>query len=129
MFVLVEDIEKYPDFLPWCKKTRILTRETDGVQASITLSKSGLEKTFTTRNQMKTDEWLEMRLLKGPFSRLFGRWRFHPLGESGCKVTLDMDFEFSNPLLRMTLGPVFSHIVNSLVDAFIHRAGALYGKS
>jgi len=129
MFILVEDIDKYPEFLPWCKKTQILSRDHESIHASITLSRAGLEKTFTTRNIMQRDQWLEMRLVRGPFSRLFGRWQFAPLGEHGCKVSLDMDFEFSNRLLRMTLGPIFSHIVNSLVDAFIHRAGELYGNS
>jgi ribosome-associated toxin RatA of RatAB toxin-antitoxin module len=128
MYALVEDIKAYPLFLPWCKQAHILAREGDEVQASITMARGGLEKTFTTRNTLITDEAIEMRLLKGPFSRLHGIWRFQALGDSGCKVSLEMDFEFSNRLLRLTLGPVFTHISDSLVEAFTRRAQELYGQ-
>ncbi len=127
MFDLVEDIESYPEFLPWCKNARIVAREADAVQASITLARAGLEKTFVTRNHSEPGQWLEMHLIKGPFSHLYGRWQFLPLGNAGSKVSLDMEFEFSNRLVRLALEPVFSSILNSLVDAFIHRAQQRYG--
>ncbi len=129
MYTLVEDIESYPEFLPWCKEARITRRENERqLEASITLAKGGLEKSFTTTNTLSENEFIEMHLLKGPFSRLYGRWKFHSLGDNaGCKVVLHMDFEFSSRMLRLSLGPVFSHIVNSLVDAFIQRAREVYG--
>jgi ribosome-associated toxin RatA of RatAB toxin-antitoxin module len=128
MYALVENISAYPTFLPWCKEARILAQQGNEVQASITMARSGLEKTFTTRNTLISNQSIEMRLLKGPFSRLYGCWRFQALGEQGCKVSLEMDFEFSNRLLRLTLGPVFTHIIDSLVEAFTRRAQELYGK-
>jgi ribosome-associated toxin RatA of RatAB toxin-antitoxin module len=128
MYVLVEDIAAYPSFLPWCKQAQILQRDGEQVQASITLSRSGIEKTFTTTNTLRENEFIEMRLLHGPFSHLHGRWQFTPLGEQGCKVALDMEFDFSSKLLKMTLGPVFSQIMNALVDAFARRANELYGQ-
>jgi ribosome-associated toxin RatA of RatAB toxin-antitoxin module len=129
MFALVADIERYPEFLPWCKLTEVLFKEGNEVKASITLAVKGLEKNFTTKNTFKQDEWLDMNLLKGPFSHLHGQWKFHKLGNVGCKISLDMDFEFSNKLLSMTLGPIFTHIVNTLIDSFIKRAGDIYGKN
>jgi ribosome-associated toxin RatA of RatAB toxin-antitoxin module len=129
MYRLVEDIAAYPQFLPWCKQAGILSRDGSRVQASITLARGGLEKTFTTTNTLQENQSIEMRLLQGPFSRLYGHWQFQPLGERGCKVSLHMDFEFSSKLMRVTLGPIFTQIVNTLVDAFVRRAGELYGKS
>lgn len=127
MFNLVNDIESYPKFLPWCKQTAILSHTETGVIASITMGSIALEKSFTTTNVIKTNELIEMRLLEGPFSHLKGVWHFHPLGTDGCKISLDMHFEISNKLLRMSLGPIFTKIVNNLMDAFIQRADELYG--
>ena len=127
MFDLVEDFEAYPRFLPWCKDAKVLTRNGNQLEASLTLARGGLVKTFSTRNTVRQNESIEMHLLKGPFSRLHGLWQFHALGGHGCKVSLKMEFEISNRLLRMTLGPVFTHVLDTLVDAFIKRAEELYG--
>jgi ribosome-associated toxin RatA of RatAB toxin-antitoxin module len=129
MFALVDDIARYPEFLPWCKAASITERQAHQVFASLTLAVAGLEKTFTTRNPIEPERKIEMFLVQGPFSHLHGRWDFQPLGEVGCKVSLAMEFEFSNAVLRLTLGPIFNKIVNTLVDSFIERAGDLYGKS
>lgn len=127
MFDLVNDLERYPEFLPWCKEAKILKHEADQVDASLTLAVKGLEKTFTTRNPIETNRSIEMHLLDGPFKQLYGRWEFQQLGDAGCKILLDMQFEIKNPLLRATLGPVFTHIVNTLIESFIQRAETLYG--
>jgi ribosome-associated toxin RatA of RatAB toxin-antitoxin module len=129
MYVLVNDIETYPQFLPWCKSANILSQNGAHIVASIAMGISGLEKSFTTNNVLKPNDSIEMRLLEGPFSHLHGFWKFQPLGDDGCKISFDMQFEITNKLLKMTLGPVFSKIVNSLVDAFVKRANELYGKS
>lgn len=126
MFALVDDISSYPDFLPWCKSTEILIRNDDEVRASVEISQGVLHKSFTTHNRMQQNKMIEMRLVEGPFSHLEGFWRFEVLGEQACKVRLDMDFEFSNKLVGMAMGPVFSHISNSLVDAFCQRAAQVY---
>lgn len=128
MFKLVDDIESYPEFLPWCSHTEVLARGDAEVKASIGLAVKGIKNAFTTHNTFKRNHWIKMQLLKGPFKQLQGQWHFQALGEDGCKVSLEMNFEFSSRLLEISLGPVFTHIMNSLVDAFIQRAGELYGK-
>ncbi len=128
MYALVVDIESYPRFLPWCKKTQVIYSNVDEVRATIHLSKRGINTSFTTRNRMQKDKMIEMRLMEGPFHRLQGFWRFEPLEELACRVSLDLEFEISNLLLRMTIGPLFNQITNSLVDAFILRAKETYGQ-
>jgi len=127
MFALVDDIEAYPEFLPWCKRARILSRTEDEVRATIELSKGGVEKAFTTCNRNQKNKMIEMRLVEGPFKRLEGFWRFDALGEDGCKVSLDLEFEFASRMLGMVVGPVFSQVANSLVDSFQQRAVDVYG--
>ena len=128
MFHLVDDIEAYPEFLPWCKSAVILHRDTHEVRASLELARGALRKSFTTVNRNQPGKMIEMRLIEGPFRHLEGFWSFHSLGDDGCKVTLDMQYEFSSRILKMTVGPVFDHIANSLVDAFCQRARDKYGK-
>lgn len=128
MFALVDEIETYPDFLPWCTSTSVISRNQDEVRATIALSKSGVNKAFTTCNRNQQDKMIEIRLLEGPFKHLQGFWRFDPLGEDGCKISLDMEFEFANKILSMAVGPVFSQIASSLVAAFEKRAVDVYGR-
>ena len=127
MFTLVDDIAAYADFLPWCSQSLVVARDTDIVEAELTISYGQLNKTFATRNINTPKNQIEMQLVKGPFKHLNGRWDFCMLGDEGCKVSLDLSFEFSNKLLDLTVGPVFSQIANSLVDAFTERAGKIYG--
>ena len=129
MFALVDEVEKYSEFLPWCKSTTVLSRDEDEVRASIEIAHKGLHKSFTTCNRNQKNKMIEMRLLEGPFRHLEGFWRFDDLSDSGCKVSLDLDFEFSNMLLGFAVGPIFNQIANSLVDAFCSRAHQVYGKS
>ena len=96
MFALVDDIEAYPQFLPGCRGTRVLSRSADEVRATIELSKGGVEKAFTTCNRSQQNKMIEVRLVEGPFKHLNGFWRFDPLGEEGCKVSLDLEFEFAS---------------------------------
>lgn len=127
MFDLVDNIEAYPEFLPWCRSTRVISRDEDLVRATIELSKGGVDKAFTTANRNQKNKMIEIRLVDGPFKRLDGFWRFDPLGDEGCKISLDLEFEFSSRMLGMVVGPVFSQIANSLVDAFQKRAKDVYG--
>ncbi len=128
MFALVDDIEAYPQFLPWCSTARVLERNADEVRATIALSKGGVDKAFTTCNRIQHGKMIEMRLVEGPFRHLEGFWRFDALGNDGCKVSLDMEFEFASRMLGMVVGPVFSQVANSLVDSFQKRAVDVYGK-
>ncbi len=128
MFALVSNIGDYPKFLPWCQSI-ILHSETESeVVATIKMGSAGLKQAFTTTNVIKPHHWIKMRLLKGPFSQLQGDWQFRPLGKEGCKISLNLEFDISNRLLKMSLGPVFTKIANTLVDAFVKRANKLYGK-
>lgn len=127
MFALVDDIESYPQFLPWCGGAEVISRDEDQVKASVTIAHKGIHKSFTTVNRNQPGKMIEMRLVDGPFRMLEGFWRFDDLGESGCKVSLDLEFEFSGKLVALAMGPVFSQIANTLVDAFCERARKLYG--
>ncbi|MEJ2141792.1 MAG: type II toxin-antitoxin system RatA family toxin [Gammaproteobacteria bacterium] len=127
MYALVDDIPAYPEFLPWCQSAEELHRSDTEVEGSLFISHSGLKKSFTTRNTLDKPGSITMQLVEGPFKHLKGVWQFQALGEEGCKVTLDMDFEFSSKIMGMTFGPIFSHMANSLVDAFVQRAQQCYG--
>ena len=129
MYQLVEDIETYPDFLPWCRSTEVISKTEDEVKASIEIAKGALNKSFTTINRMQTNKMIEMRLLKGPFKHLQGYWRFDPLkDEQACKISFDLDFEFESKLIALAVGTVFNQIANSMVDAFTRRAAEVYGE-
>jgi ribosome-associated toxin RatA of RatAB toxin-antitoxin module len=128
MFRLVSDIESYPEFLPWCHAASILQQDVDEVRARIEFSVSGITKSFATRNRHQVNKMIEMHLVSGPFSRLSGCWRFDPLGDAGSKIALYLEYDFSNRMLGMVVGPVFNQIANSLVDAFHKRAVEIYGE-
>lgn len=128
MYDLVMDIESYPDFLPWCGGARVSARDGDTVIAAIDIAYGGVHKTFITRNRGVPGVEMAMRLVEGPFKHLNGHWQFQSLEEQACKVSLNLEFEFTNMLLGLVVGPVFNAIANGLVDGFHRRAEALYGK-
>ncbi len=128
MYALVADVDSYQDFLPWCGGSKILSQTADEVQGQVRIQHLGMDKTFTTLNRMQKNKMIEMRLIDGPFKQLEGFWRFDALDENGCKISLDLEFDFSNKVMSMAFGPVFSQIANSMVDAFCKRAIAVYGQ-
>ncbi len=128
MFALVDDIDVYADFLPWCRSATVHERRNDEVRATIEVAKGAVQKSFTTVNRLQRDKMIEMRLVEGPFRHLQGYWRFEALGDQACKVMLDLDFEFSNKLMGMVFGSVFHQIANTMVDVFCKRAVDIYGK-
>lgn len=127
MFKLVDNIDAYADFLPWCSNSQIIERTDEYVKGNLEISYSQLNKYFVTKNLNTPHSQIEMQLVEGPFKHLLGLWSFSALGEDGCKIELNMEFEFSNKLIDMTVGPVFGKIANSLVDAFTERAKSIYG--
>jgi ribosome-associated toxin RatA of RatAB toxin-antitoxin module len=129
MFQLVDDVDAYPQFLPWCRGAKVLSRTEDEVHATVEIAHGALHKSFSTRNRLQAGKMIEMRLVEGPFRRLEGFWRFDPLGERACKVSLDLEFEFSSRIIGMALGPVFSQITSTFVDSFRRRAEQVYGTS
>ena len=128
MYALVNDIESYPEFLPWCRSTRILDRNDDEVRATIEMQKSALHKSFTTINRLQPGKMMEVSLVEGPFRKLDGFWRFEALREDASKVSLDLDFELAGPVVSRVVGPIFHQIANSVVDAFCKRAVEVYGR-
>lgn len=127
MFDLVNDFERYPEFLPGCRRARVLERDASHLVGELTLAKAGVEQSFTTRNDLYMPDRIELSLVSGPFKRLQGQWLFTPMGEAACKVSLEMNFEFSNRLLGMAFGKLFSQVAGQLVDAFTRRADEVYG--
>lgn len=126
MFALVDDVSAYAEFLPWCGGSEELSRDEDEVQATVVIAYSGLNKAFTTCNRLQHNKMIEMSLIDGPFKHLHGFWRFDALSGEACKISLDLEYEFSNRLIGMALGPVFSQIANTLVDSFCKRAEVVY---
>ncbi len=126
MFNLVNDVEKYSDFLPWCGDSREVERTNNEVVASVTIDFKGIRKTFTTRNTLTPFQRTELVLVDGPFSELSGSWEFQELGPDSCKVVLTLDFDFSNKLVGAAIGPVFSSIADSMVGSFCSRADEVY---
>ena len=127
IYRLVDDVEAYPEFLPWCTDAEVSKRTKKQVDASLELEKGGVSKVFSTRNKLTPGRRIEMGLLDGPFNHLEGVWLFEPLSETACKVSLDIKYEFSNPVVDMLFGPGFKDILASLVDAFVQRARDVYG--
>ncbi len=127
MYALVADVEEYPAFLPWCLGARIRVPGENTVEASLEIGRGPIRKTFTTRNVMTPDSRIDIALINGPFKHLQGCWQFNALDGEGCRVVLDLEFELSNAVLRLTLGPLFSEIANTMLDAFCRRARELYG--
>ena len=126
MYTLVEDVESYPDFLPWCSAATLHWRDGDELEGSVEMNRAGLKRRFRTRNRMRQDEAIELTLVEGPFSHLSGTWGFKALGEAGCKVSLDVEFEVRSRTTDRLLGRYFEEICNSLVDAFVRRAEQMY---
>ena len=122
MFQLVNDIESYPEFLPWCNSTEIHESSNEIIIASIHMKRGGLETSFTSINHMKLYESIELSLKDGPFRHFYGGWKFDDLGDDGSKIYFELEFEFKNKLLDVTLGPFFEDICEMMVNAFVKRA-------
>jgi len=136
IYRLVTDVEKYPEFLPWCERVEVLSRDEQGPTARLHLAYSGIRHTFTTKNVQIADEPVHIKLVDGPFSLLDGLWRFVPLplpAASGgidsvaCKIGFELRYEFSNAILEAAISPVFDRIANTFVDSFVRRAEQVHG--
>ena len=127
MYALVEDIESYPRFLPWCLAAEVKSRTPDATLATLTVGMRGVKQSFTTQNANSAPESIELKLIEGPFRRFAAGWRFQSLGERACKVEFSMQFEFASRTLAAVLQPLFEKIADSMVDAFIRRADEVHG--
>jgi len=129
MFELVDRIDLYPEFLPWCGGTTIIAASPGRKTARIDIDYHGIRTHFTTDNVNRAGESIVITLKDGPFRDLHGEWRFLPLGADGCKVEFELVYEFATGLLERAVGPVFGHIANTFIDAFVRRAAAIYPKA
>ncbi|KAF0862837.1 type II toxin-antitoxin system RatA family toxin [Pseudomonas sp. LD120] len=127
LYDLVNDVARYPEFLPWCASADVLESSEERMRASLAVAKGGMSQRFVTCNALVPGQSIEMNLEEGPFNQLHGVWVFKPLGEKACKISLDLSFDYAGPLVRATLGPLFNQAANTLVDAFCQRAKQLHG--
>ena len=126
MYTLVNDVDRYPEFLPWCSGARVeVLSETERI-AAIKLARGVLRTEFTTRNTLQIDRQIVMRLVDGPFRDLTGEWRFEPIGERGSRVHFRVQFEFKNRVMAAAFNAAFEAICSSIVDAFVVRAQKIY---
>jgi ribosome-associated toxin RatA of RatAB toxin-antitoxin module len=126
MFQLVDRVEDYPGFLPWCGGTELKSRDAHRTVATIHIAYMGIRQSFTTENLKAYPREMRITLQDGPFSELEGDWLFSPLGDDACKVEFRLQYVFSSRILETILTPVFSHITNTFVDAFVRRADEVY---
>jgi ribosome-associated toxin RatA of RatAB toxin-antitoxin module len=128
MFALVEDVERYPQFLPWVSAAQLLERSPTQVVGRLEMHRAGMREVVTTRNVLTPHREITLELVAGPFKTLAGSWTFEPIGEErGARVTLSIRFEFANPMLSLLLSRTFEKSCNDMVDAFVARARAVYG--
>jgi coenzyme Q-binding protein COQ10 len=128
MFALVEDVESYPQFLPWVRSAQLLARGPHEVVGQLEMQRAGMRELVTTRNTLTPPREITLALVAGPFKTLDGRWTFQPIGaDRGTRVELTIRFEFANPMLNLLLARSFEKSCNELVDAFVARARAVYG--
>jgi ribosome-associated toxin RatA of RatAB toxin-antitoxin module len=128
MFALINDIESYPQFLPWCTSAQVQSRTDREIIASVEVRRGALHSQFTTRNELEANRRIRIRLVSGPFKTLEGEWNFQPVASTdqpGCRVDLLLRFAFANRLTAMVFEPLFEQTVASMVDAFVTRARAL----
>jgi ribosome-associated toxin RatA of RatAB toxin-antitoxin module len=130
LFALINDIESYPTFIPWCTHVRVLSRSEREIVATIGVRQGPLHSEFTTRNELEQDRRILMRLVSGPFKMLEGEWLLTPIpqagdGGSGCRAQLTMKFAFKNPLTAVLFEQKFAETASSLMDAFVARARAV----
>lgn len=127
MFALVNDVARYPQFLPWCTGARVEELSPDETLAALDVAKGPVRMQFTTRNSVRPAEQILMQLEQGPFSRLIGQWNFDAVGDRGSRVLFKVEFEFKSRLMSAAFGPVFQSVCDSIVDAFVQRAQRIYG--
>ena len=132
MYALVNDVARYPEFLPWCDHARVVQAHDDGMTAEIGMALAGFHKSFTTRNVNQAGRQVRLQLVDGPFKQLDGTWDFHPLidpntqqAQRACRIELTLNYSFESMFGRL-VGPLFDKIAATLVDAFVKRAEQIY---
>jgi ribosome-associated toxin RatA of RatAB toxin-antitoxin module len=129
VYGIVENIEAYPEFLPWCYATEVHERGPARTVATITVGMRAIRQSFTTENANRPGEGIDLRLIKGPFRNFAASWRFTALGGRAAKIEFSMEYEFSSRVLGKVLEPLFDHIADTMVGSFSRRADQLYGQA
>ena len=122
MFQLVDSVENYPNFLPWCGSTKIIERNNNKTIASIEINFKKIKQTFTTENTKERHRKMNIRLIDGPFKSLSGQWIFKDFDKHSCQIELKLEYQFSNIVLEKLISPVFNMIANTFIDEFIKEA-------
>lgn len=128
MFDLVNDVESYPDFLPFCSKAEVVSQDEKHLCACLTFAKGGFEKSFTSRNTLTPYSQMEVSLVDGPFKRMEGYWKFDTMAQGYCQIEFKLEYEFNSHLLMVMFGPLFNQVANTLVDTFCKQADVRYAK-
>jgi len=126
MFLLVDDVLKYPEFLPWCAGVDLIQQNDHSTTATLHIAYHGLHQKFTTENSKTFPSDMTIQLKDGPFKHMDGTWQFIPLNDEACKVEFSLNYEFANQFLEKIIAPVFNHIANTFVDGFVVRADKIY---
>jgi ribosome-associated toxin RatA of RatAB toxin-antitoxin module len=126
MFLLVDDVLKYPEFLPWCGGVDLIDQNDHSTTATLHIAYHGLHQKFTTENTKTFPSAMSIQLKDGPFKHLDGTWQFIPLNDEACKIEFSLNYEFENHFLEKIIAPVFNHIANTFVDGFVVRADKIY---
>jgi ribosome-associated toxin RatA of RatAB toxin-antitoxin module len=129
LYALVEDIEAYPEFLPWCRGAQVRERGTSRTVATLAVGLKGMRYEFSTENSNRPPEAIDMRLLEGPFRRFEAHWRFHALGPRAARIEFSMAYELAGGLVARALAPVFDSIADTMVDAFKRRADQVHANA
>jgi ribosome-associated toxin RatA of RatAB toxin-antitoxin module len=122
LFALINDIESYPQFLPWVTHAQVLSRSPTQLIARMGVRQGALQGEFTTRNTLEPERSVRMQLVSGPFRTLDGQWLLTPIEGGGCRVELSMRFAFASRIAALLFEPKFADTIGSLVDAFVARA-------
>jgi ribosome-associated toxin RatA of RatAB toxin-antitoxin module len=123
MYELINDVESYPQFVPWCTHARVESRAEREIVATLGVRRGTWRAEFTTRNELEPDRRVHMQLVKGPFRFFEGEWLLTPIDEGGSRIELALRFASSNPLSAVLLEPLFEKTAADLMDAFVRRAG------
>lgn len=129
MYLLVNDIESYPEFLPWCVDAKIIERQKHMLRATLSMAASKIKQSFTTKNTMQYGSRIDIQLLHGPFKYLSGHWNFNASNDGGCHVQLYIHYEFENKFMQYVLGGLLYKLLDTMVCAFVKRADNVYGSA
>ena len=128
IFNLINDVENYPNYLPWCTSTKVDRKSESLLIGEIFISKSFIKWNFSTKNKIEKNKSIRLELVDGPFDSLDGQWLFSTIDEHNTKVSLEISYKFKSSIIELSIEPIFTSIMNSILESFIQEAFKLkYG--